>query len=121
MEEQRGLYIMSVAARISGMHPQTLRKYERAGFIKPARTGGMMRLYSAEDIARLQLIKHLVEDLKLNLAGVKLALNLANKLLSLKRAIYSLQDDPDFRVLVESEIKEMLKILGMPNLWDKNS
>ena len=73
-EEQAGLYIISVAARLLSMHPQTLRKYERAGFLSPSRTVGMLRLYSAEDLARLQLIKHFVEDMNLNLAGVEMGL-----------------------------------------------
>lgn len=113
MEQQDGLYIMSVAARISGMHPQTLRKYERAGFIRPARTAGMVRLYSAEDIARLQLIRHLVGEVGLNLAGVELALNLFTRLLSLRSVACSNQNSADFRLQVEAEIEEMLKMLGM--------
>ena len=58
--ELRGLYIISVAARLLEMHPQTLRKYERVGLVRPSRTLGMLRLYSQEDIARLRVIKHLV-------------------------------------------------------------
>ena len=65
---RQGLYIISVAAQILDMHPQTLRKYERAGFIEPPRLG-TLRLYSDEDIARLRLIKHLVDELGLNLAA----------------------------------------------------
>ena len=83
MNKAQGLYIISVAAQILEMHPQTLRKYERAGFIEPPRLG-TLRLYSEEDIARLRLIKHLVEDLGLNLAGVELALNLTGRLLALR-------------------------------------
>lgn len=79
-----GVYIISVAARILEMHPQTLRKYERVGLVRPSRTEGMLRLYSEEDVARLRLIKYLVNDLGLNLAGVQLTLQLFNKLLRLK-------------------------------------
>ena len=60
-----GLYVISVAARLLEMHPQTLRKYERSGLVRPSRTVGMLRLYSEEDIVRLRLIKHLVGDLGL--------------------------------------------------------
>ena len=67
-----GLYVISVAARLLEMHPQTLRKYERAGLVRPSRTVGMLRLYSEEDIVRLRLIKHLVGDLGLNISGVVL-------------------------------------------------
>jgi MerR family transcriptional regulator/heat shock protein HspR len=66
------------------MHPQTLRKYERVGLIFPTRSGGMLRLYSDEDIARLRLIKYLVDDLGLNLAGVELVMELINRLLRLR-------------------------------------
>ena len=83
-EEVEGVYIISVAARILEMHPQTLRKYERAGLVTPSRTGGMLRLYSEEDIARLRLIKHLVGDLGLNLAGVQLVLEAFNRLLAIR-------------------------------------
>ena len=83
-EAVEGVYIISVAARILEMHPQTLRKYERAGLITPSRTVGMLRLYSEEDIARLRLIKHLVGDLGLNLAGVQLVLEAFNRLLTIR-------------------------------------
>ena len=67
------------------MHPQTLRKYERLGLVRPSRTVGMLRLYSEEDIVRLELIKHLVGELGLNLAGVRMAIGLFNKLILLKK------------------------------------
>ena len=82
-QRTQGLYIISVASQILDMHPQTLRKYERVGFIEPPRMG-TLRLYSEEDIARLRLIKYLVDKLGLNLAGVELALNVAGKLLALR-------------------------------------
>lgn len=69
-----GLYIISVAARILSMHPQTLRKYERVGLVQPSRTVGMLRLYSEEDITKLRVIKRLVDELRLNLAGVEMAM-----------------------------------------------
>ena len=65
------LIFISVAARLVDMHPQTLRKYERLGLVRPARTLGSMRLYSAEQIERLRFIKRLVEDEGVNLAGVQ--------------------------------------------------
>ena len=91
MRQRRGLYIISVAAEILEMHPQTLRKYERAGFISPPRSG-TLRLYSDEDIAHLRLIKHFVEDLGLNLSGVELALKLTAKLLKVRTGIFSRGD-----------------------------
>ncbi|MSQ25967.1 MAG: MerR family transcriptional regulator [Dehalococcoidia bacterium] len=82
----QGLYIISVAAQILDMHPQTLRKYERAGFIEPPRLG-TLRLYSEHDIAQLRLIKYLVEDLGLNLAGIELALKLTKRLLATRESV----------------------------------
>jgi len=65
------LFFISVASEMLGMHPQTLRKYERLGLIRPSRTIGSMRLYSSGEIEKLRLIKHLVEENGINLAGVQ--------------------------------------------------
>src|SRR5262249_39439894 len=65
------LFFISMAARMLGMHPQTLRKYERLGLIQPTRTIGSMRLYSRDELERLKLIKRLVDDAGINLAGVQ--------------------------------------------------
>lgn len=74
------LFVISVAARLVEMHPQTLRKYEREGLIAPSRTQGNLRLYSDRDIEQLRQVKYLVEDRGLNLAGVQLALELTQRL-----------------------------------------
>jgi len=71
------LIFISSAARMLGMHPQTLRKYERLGLVQPARRIGTMRLYSRDEIERLRLIKRLVDDLGINLAGVHQLLEVA--------------------------------------------
>src|SRR5918992_5865604 len=70
-------YFISTAARLLGMHPQTLRKYERLGLIQPTRTVGSMRLYSREELEKLRLIKRLVDELGINLAGVQRLLSIA--------------------------------------------
>jgi MerR family transcriptional regulator/heat shock protein HspR len=75
--EPQNLFFISVAAEMLDMHPQTLRKYERLGLIQPSRTVGSMRLYSREELDRLRLIKHLVEELGINLAGVQRLLSIA--------------------------------------------
>lgn len=77
MATQRDLFLISVAAEMLDLHPQTLRKYERLGLIQPTRTIGSMRLYSREELERLRLIKRLVEDLGINLAGVQRLLSIA--------------------------------------------
>ena len=74
--EQR-LYFISTAAEMLGMHPQTLRKYERLGLIQPTRTVGSMRVYDREELERLRLIKRLVDELGINLAGVQRLLQVA--------------------------------------------
>ena len=109
-EEVGGVYIISVASRILEMHPQTLRKYERVGLVMPSRTVGMLRLYSEEDIAKLKLIKHLVGDLGLNLAGVQLALKLFNQLIYTKGRSQSLEGEARKNFLDES-VQKMLELL----------
>jgi MerR family transcriptional regulator/heat shock protein HspR len=108
VEEFEGLYIISVAARLLSMHPQTLRKYERAGFIAPSRTVGMLRLYSAQDIERLRLIKHLVDDLGLNLAGVELVLDLTEGLRHLRNLALG-ADGREVRRRVADEVDAILE------------
>jgi len=105
-----GVYIISVAARILEMHPQTLRKYERVGLVTPSRTVGMLRLYSEEDITRLRLIKHLVGDLGLNLAGVQLVLDLFNNLLVTRERVNRVADT-DLRQFMSHSIDEMFGLL----------
>lgn len=69
------------------MHPQTLRKYERIGLVRPSRTIGMLRLYSEEDVAQLRAIKYLVEDLRLNLAGVELIMDMIRHLSTVRQRL----------------------------------
>lgn len=76
----RAVYIISVAAELSGVHPQTLRTYERRGLIKPARTAGGTRRYSAKDVERVQLIQELTQGDGINLAGVLRILDLEDRL-----------------------------------------
>ena len=109
-EELDGVYIISVAARILEMHPQTLRKYERVGLVTPSRTVGMLRLYSEEDVARLKLIKHLVGELGLNLAGVQLALGIFSGLLQMKAQLHNLEGKALKQSLNDS-VDEMLELL----------
>jgi MerR family transcriptional regulator/heat shock protein HspR len=77
MAPHQDLFLISMAAEILGMHPQTLRKYERLGLIQPSRTIGSMRLYSREELERLKVIKRLVDELGINLAGVQRLLSIA--------------------------------------------
>jgi MerR family transcriptional regulator/heat shock protein HspR len=87
MRDSEGLFVISVAARLLNMHPQTLRKYERVGFVIPSRTSGKIRLYSQEDIARLEQVKYLVNERDLNLAGVEMALEVTERLKRINRRL----------------------------------
>lgn len=77
MPLDQDVYLISVAAQMLGMHPQTLRKYERMGLVRPSRTVGSMRLYAREEIERLRVIKRLVDEMGINLAGVQRLLSIA--------------------------------------------
>ena len=80
-EPGRGKYFMiSVVAKNYGIHPQTLRLYEREGLLKPSRTEGNTRLYSEDDLRQLEVILNLTRDLGVNLAGVEIVLNMRKKL-----------------------------------------
>ncbi|MHB8469742.1 MAG: heat shock protein transcriptional repressor HspR [Gaiellaceae bacterium] len=76
----RPIYMISVAAELVGMHPQTLRVYEQKGLVRPKRTPGGTRLYSESDVERLRIVQRLTTELGLNLAGVELVLRLEDEL-----------------------------------------
>lgn len=86
LRRQRAVYVISVAAELAGVHPQTLRIYERKGLLNPARTGGGSRRYSDEDIEQLRRIQDLTEE-GLNLAGVKRVLALEAEVDRLQREL----------------------------------
>jgi MerR family transcriptional regulator/heat shock protein HspR len=80
VEDDQTLFSISRIAKMLQVHPQTLRFYERVGFVKPVRTRGETRLYSHQDIAQLRLILHLTRDLGVNLAGVEIILRMQHQL-----------------------------------------
>ena len=87
MMDDRPRYMISVAADLVGMHPQTLRIYENKGLIRPKRTAGNTRLYSEADLDRLRLIQRLTNELGLNLAGVEHVLRLQDELVQMRRRL----------------------------------
>ena len=107
------LFFISVAARMLGMHPQTLRKYERLGLVQPSRTIGSMRLYSREELERLKLIKRLVDDGGINLAGVQRLLEIAEVVQRLRPLM---REDHlsarDTRRRLSQELDELSRMLG---------
>jgi MerR family transcriptional regulator/heat shock protein HspR len=79
-EKSKAAYMISSVAEQYGVHPQTLRLYEREGLLKPSRSDGNTRLYTDEDLERLEVILHLTRDLGVNLAGVEIILNMRAKM-----------------------------------------
>jgi MerR family transcriptional regulator, heat shock protein HspR len=106
------LYVISVAARLVELHPTTLRKYERVGFLEPSRTPGRTRLYSLEDIRRLRQIKHLVEEREMNLAGVQMALDLTDRLRTIVDAIDEAPDLETLRRRLQTPLREAFRAVG---------
>jgi MerR family transcriptional regulator/heat shock protein HspR len=108
------LIFISVAARMLDMHPQTLRKYERLGLVRPARTVGSMRLYSREEIERLRFIKRLVDDAGVNLAGVQQLLSVAEVMQRIRPLMRpaAFQRDSNRRRLVR-EMDQLAELLGL--------
>lgn len=91
--EERAVYIISVAAELTGVHPQTLRIYERKGLLRPARTAGNTRRYSERDIDRLRLIQELTQRHGINLAGVKMIMSLQQDVDRMQRRMDELQEE----------------------------
>jgi MerR family transcriptional regulator/heat shock protein HspR len=89
--EDRAVYIISVAAELAGVHPQTLRIYERRGLLRPKRTSGNTRRYSERDIARLQMIQELTQRQGINLAGVKAIMSMQAEIEGLRRRAAELE------------------------------
>jgi MerR family transcriptional regulator/heat shock protein HspR len=116
------LFVISVAARLVEMHPQTLRKYEKEGLIEPSRTTGNLRLYSDRDIERLRQVKYLVEARGLNLAGVQLVLDLTRRLREIREQTQAMHVEAnrggqvrrggDPFALLRDELDGVLRMLG---------
>lgn len=117
MRQTEGVYVMRVASMLTGMHPQTLRKYERAGLLSPSRSK-TLRMYSDEDIARLGVIKHLVDEVGLNLAGVELALKLQATLLNIKKELTPADLSSRLRKRLVKLLDEMLGATLTPDKGD---
>lgn len=111
MSEQTPVYVISVAARLLDVHPQTLRNYERAGFLRPTRTEGRRRLYSASDIEQLRHLIGTVEQFGLNLTGLKMLLLLRSEL----NALHATLDAPlagDEAAQAQAQVARLLHLLA---------
>jgi MerR family transcriptional regulator/heat shock protein HspR len=104
--------MISVVSEMLGIHPQTLRIYEREGFIKPKRSGGNTRLYSEEDVEKLEMILRLTRDLGVNLAGVEIILSMREKMERMQRemeeTIQALRDELAREIYRREELKNAL-------------
>jgi MerR family transcriptional regulator/heat shock protein HspR len=95
------------------MHPQTLRKYERLGLINPDRTGGMLRLYSREDIRKIMLIRHLMNNLGLNLAGVEFVLTLVDNLGVMRERLSAAAEGSSLKTIIDQEMSQLFRNLNL--------
>jgi MerR family transcriptional regulator/heat shock protein HspR len=93
------VYLISVAARMCGLHPQTLRLYERLGLVQPHRVGNSKRLYSEADIARLRRIQRLTQQMGVNLAGVEIILRLLERIEQMNREMSEVVAQTNMRIL----------------------
>ena len=107
-----GVYVISVAARLVDMHPQTLRKYDKEGLVKPQRSQGSRRLYSDSDVERLRVIRRLADELGLNLNGVGLVLDLVKSLTDIVSLLESSPEVSDTKVarVAADELRQILSL-----------
>jgi MerR family transcriptional regulator, heat shock protein HspR len=117
MMDDRPRYMISVAADLVGMHPQTLRIYEQKGLVRPQRTSGNTRLYSDADLERLRLIQRLTTELGLNLAGVEMVIGLEDQMNRMQRRMERMEREMRERMRdVERQYKRELVLWQEPKL-----
>jgi MerR family transcriptional regulator/heat shock protein HspR len=109
-EQDEPIFVISVAARLVEMHPQTLRYYERAGLLKPTRSSGRIRLYSQREIERLRKIQRLTNELGVNLAGVEIIMDLTERLQNLEKGMRQREDE--LRVEIDRLRRELVMTRG---------
>ena len=110
-KENQPVYMIGVAANLCGVHPQTLRQYERLGLVIPQRAGAKNRLYSENDIHRVRQIQRLTQDMGVNLAGVELILRLLDDMEDMRRDMERQMED----YAAEAE-RRMIQLLQTPNV-----
>ena len=111
MAVEQDLFFISVAAEMLGMHPQTLRKYERLGLVRPTRTVGSMRVYTHDELDRLRLIKYLVDEAGVNLAGVQRLLEIAEAVQRIRPLMK--EGRADARRRIAHEIERIGEMAGL--------
>jgi MerR family transcriptional regulator/heat shock protein HspR len=94
-EDEQPIYVISIAARLVGMHQQTLRYYERAGLVEPKRTGGNIRMYSNSDIERIRQIQRWIDDFGVNLAGAEIMMRMSAQIRALQEELATTRTELD--------------------------
>lgn len=118
--DERAVYIISVAAELSGVHPQTLRMYERRGLLAPERTSGNTRRYSERDIERIRMIQELTQREGVSLAGVKLFIDMREQLAEMRRRTEELERELLDRVKAAAPGTEILPLRSLLSFaWDE--
>jgi MerR family transcriptional regulator/heat shock protein HspR len=107
-ERDKAVYMISVVAEMLGVHPQTLRLYEREGFLMPKRTEGGVRLYSQEDVERVRMILRLTRELGVNLAGVEVILTMREKMENMRMEAEAMAEEMRREFLAEVARREEL-------------
>ena len=111
-KEQQPVYMIGIAAKLCGIHPQTLRQYERLGLVTPSRAGAKNRLYSESDILRVRSIQRLTQQLGVNLAGVEIILRLLDEMEEVRSDMESQFEE--YRKLAEERIQNLLSASNAP-------
>jgi len=105
-DDRTPIYVISVAAQLAGMHPQTLRQYDRLGLVTPSRASGRGRRYSAYDVARLRYVQHLSQEEGVNLSGIRHILELQSEVEDLRRRVNQLLAEVQRGVVVSRQHTE---------------
>jgi MerR family transcriptional regulator/heat shock protein HspR len=125
LAQERAVYIISVAAELAGVHPQTLRIYERKGLLRPKRTAGNTRRYSERDIERLRTIQELTQEEGVNLAGVKRIMQMQLELERMRERVRALEDELRHRPIVAPGRRATAEIVPLRNTlffrWDEGA
>ncbi len=108
LRDDEPCYVISIAAKLVQLHPQTLRYYDRIGLIKPSRTSGRIRLYSQRDVETLRKITRLMDELGVNLAGVEVILNMSRHIEDLQGRLDAMQREAEAEI---NELRRRLKEL----------
>lgn len=108
LRDDEPCYVISIAAKLVQLHPQTLRYYDRIGLLRPSRTSGRIRLYSQRDVEMLRKIARLMDELGVNLAGVEVILNMSRHIEELQRRLDDLQREAEAELTeLRRQVKEL--------------